>query len=166
MRRGGGGGGGEGAGAGEGGGAPRLGYSALRAGLAFAGKVTKVADFGVFVALDGTDRFAAPGGGGGGSSSSSSSSSAPAVPISGLCHVSEVSEAGGGAGGKGKGGGNAARGALGARFAVGDAVKVVVLSYAAEGNKLALSMRPSRLATAQDASAASAEGMEEEVGEE
>ena len=131
---------------------PAAGWAQLRPGRAAEGRVTKVDSFGVFVALEGTDRGEAPG-------AKPRRARAQRTPISGLVHVSEVEDPP--AGGEKKAAGALARlrGELGARFAVGDRVRVALLSVDVAARKVALSMRPSRL---QAAAKAEAEEEEEE----
>ena len=119
------------------------GWADLKVGDLAAGVVTKVADFGIFIALNGTAR----------------SAGARAVPISGLCHVSEVEDVvaaaaaaeGGAPPTKKRPRGApppARRGALGDRFSAGDSVRVVITAIDMEKKTLALSMRPSRIESA------------------
>ena len=118
-------------------------FADLHADLVLDGSVTKVADFGVFVALDGTSR--------GGRRVGSAQQ-----PISGLVHVSEC-------------GSKVNRGALRERFSVGDRVRVVVLEVTSTGagqHKLAVSMKPSRLAAAEAEAAAALEAVADEAEQE
>jgi predicted RNA-binding protein with RPS1 domain len=78
------------------------------------------------------------------------------VPISGLCHISEVDEEGVRVG----------RGTLAARFSAGDRVRVAVVEFDAESKKLALSMRPSRLSEAEEGQEGAEDEDEEEDDEE
>ena len=143
-----------------------IGFSDLSPGAVLDGAVTKVADYGVFVALDGTDRNAAAPAVDGADGVSEkpakprSSSNRPPVPISGLVHVSEVDDLP--SNGKKAGAALAKlRTEVTSRFTVGDRVRVVVVTVDAGEKKLSLSMRPSRLQAAEEAGDED-EGSEEE----
>ena len=161
-----------------------LGFSELEPGDVFDATVTKVAAFGFFVALDGTDRFKDDNAAAG----KVQRSGAKVTPISGLVHVSEMYDEEGdmigaveadGAGdgdddgsaapqsrdavsvkrGK-RGSGKSAKRQAGKRVAVadhmtvGDRVRVIVVEADVSSKKISLSVKPSRL----DAAAAEAQG--------
>ena len=102
-------------------------FNSLRPGMKVHGVVSKVAEFGVFVSLDGTDA---------GRKGKKAKANAPRPLISGLCHVSEVDGATG----------EAARGSLATLFAPGDKVECVVMGVDAEARKVSLSMKSQALA--------------------
>ena len=125
----------------------RLGWTDLRVGLVLGGQVTKVADYGVFIALDGTDRRLLADGGAADAASggrkrrrSGGGQGAEAVvPISGLCHISEIDASG-------VAGASKARGALAGRFSVGDHVRTVIASVDAAAKVISLTLKASAVA--------------------
>jgi ribosomal protein S1 len=119
-----------------------LGFSELTAGDVFDATLTKVADFGLFVALDGTDRFKdeniAKG-------RAQARLGTKITPISGLVHSSEVFDDEDVSSTKKGGEKSKKRINLGDRFSVGDRMRVVIVEVDAEQKKLSLSVKPSRL---------------------
>jgi ribosomal protein S1 len=105
-----------------------LDFASLHRGMVLDGTVNSVMDFGVFVALDKTDRTNGRG-------------SAP-QPISALCHMSELVDP------SDKDAG-VRRGGLSDRFSKGDRVRVVVMRVDNEARRVSVSLRPSRFLAAE-----------------
>ncbi len=115
-----------------------LGWDDLRVGLVLAGAVSKVAEYGVFVSLDNSNRNvsidnSAESSAVGSKRRRSSSSTAVVVPISGLCHVSEIDPSGGSENvvapkGRSKAASAKLRVSLESRFHMGDRVRVAIMS--------------------------------------
>lgn len=106
------------------------GFEDLQADTLVTGTITKVETFGVFITLDNTDRFKT-------SENAKSARKSRIVPISGLCHVSEIDDV--------EEGTKPRRVPLKQRFNVGDIVQVAINSVDLEKKNVLLSLKPSRI---------------------